>query len=383
LKTEIEKSKLKAEEGNSVDRRFMRRALDLAARGRGLTSPNPLVGCIIVDEHGVVVGEGFHLYAQVKHAETIALEQAGERARGATCYVSLEPCAHYGRTPPCTDALIRAGIRRVVAPIVDPNPLVAGRGFAQLQAAGIDVEVGLMAREAERLNEHYLHYMRMRRPFVHLKLACSLDGKIATRSGDARWITGEGARARVHELRHVHDAILIGAGTALADDPLLTDRSGLERHRPLVRVVLDEELRLDARSKLAQTARAVPVIVFARTCADSARRRELEERGVEVVLGDTSPLAVLEELGRRKLQSVLIEGGSNVAGQFLNAGLVNKATFFIAPIIIGAEGLSAVGNLHAERVMDAIRLHDVAIERHGEDIEVTGYLKAADQPPAA
>lgn len=376
MKTEIEKGKLNAEERGLLDQRFMRRALDLAARGRGLTSPNPLVGCVIVDERGTVVGEGFHLYAQVKHAETIALEQAGERARGATCYVSLEPCAHYGRTPPCTDALIRAGIQRVVAPIVDPNPLVAGRGFAQLRAAGIEVEVGLLAREAERLNEHYLHYMRTRRPFVHLKLACSLDGKIAARSGDARWITGETARARAHELRHVHDAILIGAGTALADDPLLTDRSGLARHRPLVRVVLDEELRLDARSKLAQTARAVPVLVFARAGADAARCRELEECGVEVVLGDTEPLAVLEELGRRKLQSVLIEGGSNVAGRFLEAGLVNKATFFVAPIIIGAEGIPAVGNLRTERVMDAVRLHEVVIERHGDDVEVTGYLES-------
>jgi len=376
LKTEIEKEKLNAEERSLLDQRFMRRALDLAARGRGLTSPNPLVGCVIVDERGTVVGEGFHLYAQVKHAETIALEQAGARARGATCYVSLEPCAHYGRTPPCTDALIRAGIQRVVAPIVDPNPLVAGRGFAQLRAAGIEVEVGLLAREAERLNEHYLHYMRTRRPFVHLKLACSLDGKIAARSGDARWITGETARARAHELRHVHDAILIGAGTALADDPLLTDRSGLARHRPLVRVVLDEELRLDARSKLAQTARAVPVIVFARADADAARCRALEELGVEVVLGDTEPLAVLEELGRRKLQSVLIEGGSNVAGRFLEASLVNKATFFVAPIIIGAEGIPAVGNLRTERVMDAVRLHEVVIERHGDDVEVTGYLES-------
>ncbi len=376
MKTEIEKEKLNAEERSLLDQRFMRRALDLAARGRGLTSPNPLVGCVIVDERGTVVGEGFHLYAQVKHAETIALEQAGARARGATCYVSLEPCAHYGRTPPCTDALIRAGIQRVVAPIVDPNPLVAGRGFAQLRAAGIEVEVGLLAREAERLNEHYLHYMRTRRPFVHLKLACSLDGKIAARSGDARWITGETARARAHELRHVHDAILIGAGTALADDPLLTDRSGLARHRPLVRVVLDEELRLDARSKLAQTARAVPVIVFARADADAARCRALEELGVEVVLGDTEPLAVLEELGRRKLQSVLIEGGSNVAGRFLEASLVNKATFFVAPIIIGAEGIPAVGNLRTERVMDAVRLHEVVIERHGDDVEVTGYLES-------
>ncbi|MGI8566115.1 MAG: bifunctional diaminohydroxyphosphoribosylaminopyrimidine deaminase/5-amino-6-(5-phosphoribosylamino)uracil reductase RibD, partial [Pyrinomonadaceae bacterium] len=197
----------------NFDERMMRRALELAALGSGQVSPSPLVGCVIVDKDSEVVGEGFYRYEGVKHAETLALEQAGERARGTTAYVSLEPHSHTGRTPPCTLALIEAGVRRVVAPIEDPNPLVSGRGFTHLRDAGLEVSVGLMAREATQLNEKYIHFMCHRRPFVHLKLACSLDGRIATRTGDARWITGEESRRRVHELRHEYDAILVGAGT--------------------------------------------------------------------------------------------------------------------------------------------------------------------------
>src|SRR6266498_188031 len=204
----------------------MSRALGLAAKGIAQVSPGPLVGCVIVDAQGEVAGEGFYVYEKLKHAETYALEQAGARTMGTTAYVSLEPHAHHGRTPPCTDALIKAGIARVVAPIEDPNPKVSGKGFAHLRVAGVEVSVGLFAREADRVNEKYLHFMRTGRPFVHLKLAASLDGKIATRRGDSRWITGVESRAQAHELRHEYDAILIGAGTARADDPLLTDRSG-------------------------------------------------------------------------------------------------------------------------------------------------------------
>src|SRR5947199_10008058 len=233
---------------------MMRRALELAARGIGQGSPSPLVGCVIASKEGEVVGEGFFLYDEIRHAETIALEQAGAKARGATAYVTLEPHAHQGRTPPCTQALIRAGIKRVVLPIEDPNPLVSGKGFAELRAAGVKVETGLLEREATKLNEAYIHAMRTGQPFVHLKLACSLDGKIATRAGDSRWITGKESRARVHELRHQYDAILIGAGTARADNPLLTDRLEVPRRRPLMRVVLDERLTLSPQSNLAMTA---------------------------------------------------------------------------------------------------------------------------------
>lgn len=357
----------------------MRRALELAARGRGQVSPSPLVGCVIVDTAGEVVGEGFYLYAGLNHAETIALKQAGERARGGTAYVTLEPHAHHGRTPPCTDALISAGIVRVVASIEDPNPLVSGRGFEHLRSAGMQVEVGLLATEAARLNEKYVHFLHSEGcPFVHLKLACSLDGRIATRTGDARWITGEAARARTHELRHEYDAILVGAGTAADDDPLLTDRSGLPRHRPLTRIVLDPDLRgLTPQSQLARTARETPVIVFASENAAPEKRAELEAAGVEVVSHPNwraNPRALLEAIGARSMQSVLIEGGSRVAALFLEAELIDKVTFFIAPIIIGGrDAVPAVGGNGAEKIVGAIKLDEVQFAQRGNDYEITGY----------
>ncbi len=333
-----------------TDRRMMARALELAAKGVGQVSPGPLVGCVVVSPAGEVVGEGYYIFDAIKHAETIALAQAGEKARGATVYVSLEPHAHHGRTAPCTDALIAAGIKRVVAPIEDLNPKVSGKGFAHLRAAGIQVEIGLLREEAARVNEAYLHYMSTGLPFVHLKLAVSLDGKIATRTGDARWITGPEARARVHELRHEYDAILVGAGTATTDDPLLTDRSGLPRRRPLVRVVLANELRLPPDSQLARSE--APLIV----------------------IGNPDLRAVLKELAGKSLQSVLVEGGATVAGAFLDAGLVNKVTFFIAPKIIGgAAAPSAVGGAGVERMSEALELERISVTQRGKDIEVTGY----------
>jgi diaminohydroxyphosphoribosylaminopyrimidine deaminase/5-amino-6-(5-phosphoribosylamino)uracil reductase len=361
------------------DERMMRRALELAARGAGQVSPSPLVGCVIASSSGGIVGEGFYIYEQVRHAETIALEQAGARARGATAYVTLEPHAHHGRTPPCTEALIKAGIARVVAPVEDPNPLVSGKGFAHLRAAGVEVQTGLLEREATRLNEAYIHSMRKARPFVYLKLACSLDGKIATRAGDSRWITGEQSRARVHFLRHQYDAILIGAGTATSDNPLLTDRSGKARRRPLVRVVLDESLRLSPDSQLVMTARESPLMVFTSERADSYALTALEKRGVEVVKdasGGRDIRAVLQELYKRSIQSVLVEGGANVAGVFLDARLIDRASFFIAPIIIGGrEAPTAIGGTGAQRIADAANLDEVEIIRHGRDIEVTGILR--------
>jgi diaminohydroxyphosphoribosylaminopyrimidine deaminase/5-amino-6-(5-phosphoribosylamino)uracil reductase len=313
----------------------------------------------------------------LKHAETLALEEAGARARGATAYVSLEPHAHTGRTPPCTEALVRAGIARVVAPIEDPNPLVSGRGFRALREAGLVVNVGVLAREAARLNEKYIHSLIAGRPFVHLKLACSLDGRIATSTGHARWISGAESRARAHLLRHESDAVLVGSGTATVDDPLLTDRSGRARRRPLLRVVLDERLRLGPDSNLARTAREAPVLVFASESADARRVSALEEKGVEVLkaaAGGRDLAAVLAELRRREIQGLLIEGGAGVAGAFLRAGLVDKASFFIAPLILGADALGAVGGAGPLNVGEATRLRDVETQRHGDDIEVTGYL---------
>ena len=333
-----------------MDRRMMARALELSLKGVGQVSPGPLVGCVIVGPAGDVVGEGLYVLEAIKHAETIALDHAGEKARGATAYVSLEPHAHHGRTPPCTDALIAAGIKRVVAPLEDLNPKVSGKGFAHLRAAGIVVQTGLLREEAAQVNEAYLHYMATGLPFVHLKLAVSLDGKIATRTRDSHWVTGPESRARAHELRHQYDAILIGAGTAMTDDPLLTDRSGLPRRRPLVRVVLADALSPD--SQLATTASEVPVILFS-----------------ESDLG-----ALLKELGSRSIQSVLVEGGATVAGEFVDAGLVNKVTFFIAPKIVGgADAPSAVAGRGVEMMSEALELENVTVKQRGKDIEVTGY----------
>jgi len=359
-----------------IDRQMMQRALVLAAQGVGQVSPGPLVGTVIVDPKGEIAGEGFYLYDQIKHAETVALERAGDKARGGTAYVSLEPHAHQGRTPPCTDALIKAGIKRVVAPIEDPNPKVSGRGFAHLREAGVEVQTGVMAEEASRLNESYIHFMRTGRPFVHLKMAASLDGKVATVSGDSRWITGAEARRRAHELRHSSDAIMIGGRTARADDPLLTDRSGKKRRRPLVRVVIEQYLRISPESQLAQTTEAGPVLIFACDDPDPDELNNLKSRGVEVVAqGSALDLAsVLEELGRRSIQSVLVEGGPFLAGLMLEAGLVNKVTFFVAPIIIGSQDApSAIGGAGVEKISDALQLAQVEVSQHGRDVEITGY----------
>jgi diaminohydroxyphosphoribosylaminopyrimidine deaminase/5-amino-6-(5-phosphoribosylamino)uracil reductase len=355
----------------------MNRALSLAAKGVGQVSPGPLVGCVIAASTGEILGEGYYVYEKVKHAETYALEQAGTRAAGATAYVSLEPHAHHGRTPPCTDALISAGVSRVVAPVEDPNPQVSGKGFAHLRAAGVNVGVGLLAREAEKLNEKYFYFMRTGRPFVHLKLAASLDGKIATRTGDSRWITGIEARKRVHELRHQNDAILIGVGTALADDPLLTDRSGRKRRRPLIRVVLDEGLSIYSTSRLVRTASDSPVLIFAGDDVDTLKRKELQSRGVEIVNDEEKGrdfCGVLDELGRREIQGVLVEGGAGVAGVLLDANLANKVSFFMAPLIIGGiDAPAAVAGKGAQKLSDALELKDVEILQRGSDLEITGY----------
>ena len=358
-----------------LDRRMMARALELAQKGVGLVSPGPLVGCVIVDATGNVAGDGFYVFEEVKHAETIALAAAGDKARGGTAYVSLEPHAHHGRTSPCTDALLAAGIKRVVAPIDDANPKVSGKGFQHLNAAGISVETGLLANEAQKLNESYLHFMRTGRPFVHLKMAVSLDGKIATRTGDSRWVAGPAARERVQELRHQYDAIVVGAGTAAIDDPLLTDRSGLKRRRPLLRVVLDERLQITNDSQLVRTASATPLIVFAGESADETTTTELQSKGVEVIKSPARDLKeMLQELGRRSVTSVLVEGGANVAGRLVDSALINKVTFFVAPKIVGGEeSLSAVGGVGVELMSDAAKLRDVEVTQRGDDVEITGY----------
>ncbi len=358
-----------------TDRRLMARALELAQLGVGLVSPGPLVGCVIVSPTGEVVGEGFYIYEDVKHAETLALQQAGEKARGGCAYVSLEPHAHHGRTPPCTTALLAAGIKRVVAPIEDLNPRVSGNGFADLRRSNVEVLVGLLADEATRLNEKYLHFMRTGLPFVHLKLAVSLDGKIATRTGDSRWVAGKEARAQAQVLRHENDAILVGAGTAASDDPLLTDRSQRPRRRPLVRIVMDQSLRISSESQLARTAAESPVIVFTSQNIDDAKAEKLAHQGVEIVRSGTVDLrSILQELSRRSLQSVLVEGGSEIAGSFIDARLVDKVTFFVAPKIIGGRAApGAIGGEGARTMSEALGLDRVEVIKRGEDLEFTGY----------
>lgn len=361
-------------EKEQFDLEMSRRALDLARRGVGLVSPNPLVGCVIVSAEAEIVGEGTYIYDDVTHAEVLALERAGEKAKGGTAYVSLEPHAHHGKTPPCTDALMQAGIRRVVAPIEDPNPLVSGNGFQKLRDRGVEVVTGILADEAARLNEKFCVWHQKKRPFVLLKLAMSLDGRISLKNSVSAVLSSRDALTRVHDLRHEHDAILIGGNTAFVDDPSLTDRSGKPRRRKLVRVVLDNRLRLSVDSILATTASETPTIVFSNS--DNEKKvDELRELGVDVVRHNARDLSgVLKCLRQRELQSVLVEGGTEVAGAFCDARLVDKLTFIMAPLIIGGHNAPvAVGGSGAESLDRAIRLSNLEIVHHGSDLEITGY----------
>lgn len=344
--------------------------------GTGLVTPNPLVGCVIVSADGEVAGEGTYIYDNVIHAEAVALEQAGEKARGGTAYVSLEPHDHEGRTPPCTEALINAGIKRVVCPIEDPNPLVSGRGFQRLRDAGVEVVTGILAAEAMKQNEKFICWHQKQRPFVHLKLAMSLDGRISLGRSVSTALSGPEALARVHELRHEHDVILIGGTTAFVDNPSLTDRSGKPRRRPLVRVVLDNQLRLTEVSHLVSTSGETPTIIFTNS-TDAGKLSVLRALGAEVVvspMGGRDLNGVLAELKRRDIQSVLVEGGSEIAGSFCDTGLVDKLTFIVAPLVIGGRSApDAIGGAGADRLADAMKLSDITVERLGNDIEITGY----------
>lgn len=363
-------------DADSFDIVATRRALELARKGVGLVSPNPLVGCVIVSKDGRILGEGAYVKDDVTHAEVIALMQAGSKARGGTAYVSLEPHAHHGKTPPCTEALISAGIKRVVCPIEDPNPLVSGKGFERLREAGVEVSTGLLAEDAARLNEKFICWHKKGRPFIHLKLAMSLDGRISLKSSVSTALSGDAARARVQQLRHEHDAILVGSNTAVTDNPSLTDRSGLPRRRPLVRVILDNRLRLPLDSTLATTTDDAPTLVFTNNI-DPQDVRPLQDKGVDVIPvegGARNIGGVLDELKRREIQSVLIEGGTEVAGAAIEARVVDKVTFICSPIIIGGrEAPVAIGGKGAASLADALRLRDIDVTRHGEDIEITGY----------
>jgi diaminohydroxyphosphoribosylaminopyrimidine deaminase/5-amino-6-(5-phosphoribosylamino)uracil reductase len=356
-----------------------RAALAAAARGEGLASPNPMVGAVVVRD-GVVVGSGYHVYDDLNHGEVVALHEAGERARGATMYVNLEPCCHHGRTPPCVDAMIKAGIARVVASIQDPAPWVDGRGFATLREAGVEVVVGPESAAAARLNERYLHWITTGRPFVHLKLAQTLDGRIAAGNGASKWITGEQARESSQELRRRYDAILIGVSTVVADDPALTYRGPQHKRAPLARVVLDPSLRVPASSKLVRSAKTAPVIVVCREDAASGHAgQELIEQGIEVwpmpdLDGVLDLAELLKRLAARQITSLIVEGGATTAGHFVRAGLVDKATFFVAPMILGGSGsVSSVAGPDVTSLDAALRLEDVEVRSLDRDLEITGY----------
>lgn len=360
----------------SIDLASSERALLLAAKGVGLVSPNPLVGCVIVSADGGIVGEGAYIYDDVTHAEVIALEQASDKAKGGTAYVSLEPHSHHGKTAPCTEALINAGIKRVVCPIEDPNPLVSGRGFEELRKAGVEVVTRILADEATKQNEKFFCWHKKQRPFVHLKLAMSLDGRISLNKSVSTALSGDDAKKRVHNLRHEYDAILIGGNTAMIDNPILTDRSGKPRRRPLARVVLDNQLRLSEVSNLISTAGETPTIVFTNS-SDSGKHSVLSALGAEVVvspMGGRDLKGVLDELKSRDIQSILVEGGSEIAGAFCDAKLVDKVTLIAAPFIIGGrEAPMAVAGAGADSLAEALRLSDISVERLGSDIEITGY----------
>ena len=378
----------------TTDNQHMRQALELARAGVGLVSPNPAVGAVVVDASGREVGAGTHTYDGVKHAEILALEQAGDRTRGANLYLNLEPCSHQGRTGPCADAVIAAGITRVVCSMQDPNPRVAGQGFGKLHEAGIKVELGLFEADAKKLNESFAKYIRHGKPLVTLKSAMTLDGKIAdatnpgadpnsaippsegARSG-YHWITGEVARAHVQQLRHQHDAILAGVGTVMADDPLLTDRSGKPRRRKLLRVILDSYLRISPESRVIQTAENDVLVMY--STAEEQARQALEKKGIRLqqiaATADGRPdfSAIIKSLGEQQITSLLIEGGSLVNGAALASGEVDKVFLYYAPKIFGEGAVPFIAgeSLHGRaQCVQRFELH-----RFGEDFAVEGYLR--------
>ena len=352
----------------AADLPHMQAALALARRGLGQTWPNPSVGCVIV-KNDRVLGRAVTAPGGRPHAETQALTIAGEAARGATAYVTLEPCAHHGETPPCAEALIAAGIARVAIASHDPDPRVAGRGVAMLREAGIEVLEGVLQTEGDEIVEGFVRRVTQGRPMVTLKLASTLDGRIATASGESKWITGPQARRRVQLLRARNDAVLVGIGTALADDPDLNCRLDGARARPLVRVVADSDLRLPLASRLANTTEAAPVWLVAAPDADAARRDALAKQGVEIVeAARHDPAALLAALGARGLTRLLVEGGGTLAASLLSADLVDRLMWFHAPAVLGGDGLNAVGGMRLAHLADMQRFERVAFDAIGPDI---------------
>jgi diaminohydroxyphosphoribosylaminopyrimidine deaminase/5-amino-6-(5-phosphoribosylamino)uracil reductase len=365
-------ARLEPSRSTEADERYMERALFHAARGRGRTSPNPIVGAVIVSPDGVVVGHGFHERAGEAHAEVHALARAGDRARGATLYCTLEPCCHHGRTGPCAARIVEAGIRRVVVAIEDPNPLVGGKGFAYLRAHGVEVDVGVGSAAATMLNQPFLTLIREKRPFVIMKAATSLDGRITEAPGRRTQLTSASANRHAHRLRAEVDAIGIGVGTLLADDPELTPR-GAYRERPLVRVVFDRQLRTPPDARILSTRDAGPVIIVttAERSARSGLRNALEQRGAEIeVARDGTLRAALERLGGRQIGSLLLEGGAGVHMAAWDEGLVDFVRLYVTPHVLGAEGVALLPG----RAFSTAALFERRVQPLGPDVMIEGYV---------
>jgi diaminohydroxyphosphoribosylaminopyrimidine deaminase/5-amino-6-(5-phosphoribosylamino)uracil reductase len=356
----------------------MQTALVLAAKALGRTNPNPMVGAVIVKD-GKIIGQGYHQQAGTPHAEIHALREAGPAAEGATLYVTLEPCVHYGRTPPCTDAIIKAGIKHVVIAAMDPNPLVAGRGVETMQKAGIITTVGIMEKEANRLNEVFNKFITTAKPFVVLKCAMSLDGKIATRTGHSQWITGSEARQFGHKLRDQYDAIMVGIGTVLADNPLLTTRLQHSQGKNPLRIILDSNARIPLESKVLVDQSATTLIAVTEQ-ASAHKIAALQAAGASVLVteaknGRVDLALLLDELGKRHITSILMEGGAKLAAAAMEEKLVDKVHFFLAPIIIGGHAAPGpVGGQGIARLQEAVKLQDLSMERLGNDLHIEAYV---------
>ncbi len=364
---------------------FMETALELAARGAGYTSPNPMVGAVVVKD-GAIVGQGWHQKAGGPHAEVYAIDDAGERARDATLFVTLEPCNHFGRTPPCTQKILSAGIRHVVMAMADPNPDVKGGGADFLIRNGITVETGICEDQARRLNEIFIKYIRTKRPFVTLKCAATLDGRIATRTFDSKWITGPAARNYVHELRHRMDAIMVGINTVTADNPRLTARLEVKTAIDPVRIILDTNLSIPEDANVLRIPSTADTIIVTGNSAASPKRKRIEMSGAKVIIADLKDgridlPSLMHRLGQMGLTSLLIEGGATVSASALQSGIVDKVCFFYAPKILGGDdGVPMCRGAGPELMAQSIPVSDITVRQFDGDVMIEGYIKQ-DKPP--
>ncbi|MBI3600095.1 MAG: bifunctional diaminohydroxyphosphoribosylaminopyrimidine deaminase/5-amino-6-(5-phosphoribosylamino)uracil reductase RibD [Nitrospinae bacterium] len=372
-----------------MNEKYMKRAIELALMAKGRTSPNPMVGAVII-KGGKIVGEGYHKKAGTPHAEINALDAASKSAKDGIMYINLEPCCHQGRTPPCTKSLIKSGLKKIVVGMIDPNPLVSGKGIKELKDAGIQVSVGLLEKECRKINEVYIKYITTGTPFVLLKVAMSLDGKIATHTKDSKWITGKPSRDRVHQLRDEVDAVMVGIGTVLQDDPNLTVSLKKKKVNDPIRIIVDSSLRIPLDANVFKSPHNPPfrkggrggirVIIAAAKRADDKKVSALKEKGVDVLIIEGNEervnlLKLMEDLGKREITSIMIEGGSELNSSAIEAGIVDKVIFFIAPRIIGGkDGISSVGGRGIVKLEDSLNIRDVNVDRIGSDIVVEGYL---------